>query len=300
MKNLIHFCLISLFSLILFFSCGNSIPEFNGDNAYQLLVKQTDFGPRVPGTEPYRKAIDFFKEYFAARADQIILDTFSFTDTIKNITLTPLTNIIARFHPDLTNRILIGAHFDSRPMCDRDPDSTNRNTPVLGANDGASGVAVLLELAEILSRKKPSLGVDLILFDLEDWGEAEHSDYFCIGSKHYASGLNRNSYKYVIVVDMIGDKTQTIYKEGYSAYRAGSVVDLIWKIASELNIETFKPAVKFTLIDDHLSFQQIGIPAIVIIDFDYPFWHTIQDTPDKCSPESLANVGKILVALLYR
>jgi len=298
MKNINHLFLVMLLSLTIFSGCGNNSPVFDSERAYQLLVKQTDFGARVPGTESYRQAITFFIDYLDERADEIILDTFSFTDTIKNITLSPITNIIARFHPDIIERILIGAHFDSRPMCDRDPDSTKQSEPVLGANDGASGVAVLLELAELLSKTKPSIGVDLALFDLEDWGEAHHMDYFCIGSKHYASTLKSNSY--VIIVDMIGDKDQEIYKEGYSEYRAGSVVDMVWKIAEELKVETFKPAVKYTIVDDHLPFQQIGIPAIDIIDFDYPYWHTVEDTPDKCSPEALGNVGKILVALLYR
>lgn len=281
-------------------SCGGSLPRFDADRAYELLVQQTDLGARVPGTEAHKQAIQFFESYLKERAQLVILDKFSYSDSTENLDLPDCANVFARFYPDLPERILLGAHFDSRPFADKDPDPANHTQPVMGANDGASGVAVLLEMANILKQKQPKLGVDIVLFDLEDWGSSEKPDLFCQGSKNFARRLTPTDYKYAIIIDMIGDRDQQIFKEGYSVHRSGAVVDEVWDLAEELGIRTFHRGVKYTVMDDHLPIQEKGIPAIDIIDFDYPSWHTIEDTPDKCSPQSLANVGKILVALLYR
>ena len=291
-------CAVSLILLLL--SCGGGLPRFDAENAFDLLVQQTDMGARVPGSAAHKQAISFFETYLKERADVVILDKFSFSDSTENIDLPELANVFARFYPDMPDRILLGAHFDSRPFADRDPNPENHSQPVMGANDGASGVAVLLELANILKQKQPKIGVDIVLFDLEDWGSSEKPDLFCQGSKTFARRLTPTDYKYAIIIDMIGDSDQQIYKEGYSVHRSGAVVAKVWDLAEELGIKTFHKGVKYTVMDDHLPIQEKGIPAIDIIDFDYPSWHTIEDTPDKCSPQSLANVGKILVALLYR
>jgi Zn-dependent M28 family amino/carboxypeptidase len=169
----------------------------------------------------------------------------------------------------------------------------------MGANDGASGTAVLMEIANLLKNKKPDMGIDLILFDLEDWGRADHLDYFCIGSKHFVTTIKPSTYDYVVVVDMIGDSDQQIYKEQFSMKLARPIVTKVWDLAQKLKIDTFKPQIGYAVYDDHVPFLYRGIPAIVIIDFDYIYWHTVEDTPDKCSPESLGNIGKILVALMY-
>lgn len=289
---------IFLAGMVCLSACGNQVPQFDAQQSYQYILDQTDLGPRVPGTEAHGKAVTMFIEHFRNCGAEVFIDSSTFTDTIKNLTL-PIRNVVARFYPEADKRIMLGAHYDSRPMCDQDPDPANRDKPVLGANDGASGVAVFMELANILSRNKPKIGVDLVLFDLEDWGRDGHLDYFCIGSKHYARQIKVSTYEYVIVIDMIGDADQKIYKEQYSVQRSRPIVNKVWGLAEDLGIETFQPQVGYAVYDDHLPFMFIGIPSIVIIDFDYPYWHTVQDTPDKCSPESLSNVGKILVALLF-
>jgi Zn-dependent M28 family amino/carboxypeptidase len=289
---------IFLVGMICLSACGNQVPQFDAQQSYQYILDQTDLGPRVPGTEAHGKAVTMFIEHFRNCGAEVFIDSSTFTDTIKNLTL-PIRNVVARFYPDADKRIMLGAHYDSRPMCDRDPDPENRDKPVLGANDGASGVAVFMELANILAGHEPEIGVDLVLFDLEDWGRDGHLDYFCIGSKHYAQQIKVSTYEYVIVIDMIGDADQKIYKEQYSEQRSRPIVNKVWDLAEELGIETFQPQVGYAVYDDHLPFMFIGIPSIVVIDFDYPYWHTVQDTPDKCSPESLGNVGKILVALLF-
>ncbi|MDH4223320.1 MAG: M28 family peptidase [candidate division Zixibacteria bacterium] len=219
-------------------------------------------------------------------------------DKTDNLKLN-LSNIIASFYPDKKERILLCAHWDTRPWADKDPEPANRFTPISGANDGASGVAVLMELASTISGKKPKYGVDIILFDGEDYGSDEHPERWCLGSSYFSK--NSGGYKAVfgILLDMIGDRDLQIYQEGYSSRYAGEIVRMVWEKAQKLSISDFKTGVKHYMVDDHLPLIQAGIPCIDIIDFDYPYWHTIEDTPDKCSPESLEKVGKVILSVLY-
>jgi hypothetical protein len=212
----------------------------------------------------------------------------------------PAFNIIARFRPEKTPRILICAHWDTRPWADQDPDPRNFSKPIPGANDGASGAAVLLEIARILSRNEPPVGVDLVLFDAEDLGDPETGEGWIQGSTFFVRTLPPSDYpSFGVLIDMIGDRDLQIHKEDYSREHAGDVVDRVWATAARLNLPGFKPSVKYPILDDHIPFLQAGIPCVDLIDFDYPFWHTLADTPDKCSPESLAQVGNLLVALIY-
>jgi len=223
---------------------------------------------------------------------------FTFYDSLTKEKLES-TNIIASFYPDNKTRVLLCAHWDTRPFADLESDPKLKKLPILGANDGASGVAVLLEIASILSKKEPRWGVDIVLFDAEDYGSDERGVAFCIGSSHFAQNLGRYRPQFGILLDMIGDKDLEIYREGYSDYYAKEIVDLVWDRAKELELKCFRDSVKHFMIDDHVSLLKVGIKCVDIIDFDYPFWHTTKDTPDKCSPESLEKVGKVLVKILY-
>lgn len=250
-------------------------------------------GPRNPGSEGHGACRDFMIETLSELADTVLVQDFELVGFPGT-----LTNIIGRFNPKSQVRVLLCAHWDTRPWADLDPDTLNRSKPILGANDGASGVAVLLELARVLSVKKPKRGVDIVLFDAEDSGDAGSPVTFCRGSAYFAENLPIPKPRYGILLDMIGDSDLEIYVERNSLAGARHVVDLIWESAREH--DTFRREPKYTVYDDHVNLINIGIPCAVIIDFDYPYWHTLEDTPDKCSPRSLWTVGTVLTALVYR
>jgi Zn-dependent M28 family amino/carboxypeptidase len=201
---------------------------------------------------------------------------------------------------------LLCAHWDSHPWASQDANPANRNTPIPGANDGASGVAVLLEVARLLKANPPTIGVDIVLFDGEDYAKANDLSGYLRGSKYFARNKPANyNPVYGILLDMIGDAELEILKEGFSVRYAPDIVQLVWETARNLNITQFKNELGQEVIDDHLPLNEVGIKTINLIDFNYPdathrYWHTLDDTPDKCSPESLEAVGVLLLNLIYR
>jgi len=226
------------------------------------------------------------------------LQPFPFTNlrTGKSYTL---YNIVASFGQQ-GRRILLAAHWDTRPWADRDPNPKNRNRPIIGANDGASGVAVLLEIAHHLKAQPPQVGVDIVLFDGEDSGREGHDDEFLQGSRYFAAHKSPDYVpEFGIVVDMVGDRELTLYIEQNSFRYARQVVDRVWRKAEELGITEFIRDARYQVVDDHLPLLEVGIPCIDVIDFEYPYWHTLEDTPDKCSPESLEKVGQVLLHVIY-
>ncbi len=295
--------ILSLLILAPVFSCASQnddpIPAFDEKNAYAHLVRQCDFGPRNPGSMGHLKCRDYLVATLKKYTDKVDIQPFPmFIPGSKK----PVEafNLIARFNPKKTGRILLCAHWDTRPWADKDSDPTKRNTPILGANDGASGVAVLLELARLFHAHPPPLGVDIVLFDGEDAGESGESQGWIQGSEYFAKSLKPADHPlFAILLDMIGDKDLQIYKESYSWEYARDIVKTVWDKAAELGIEQFKDNVRYAVLDDHLPLLRMGIPCIDLIDFDYPYWHTIQDTPDKCSAASLGLVGKVLVHVIY-
>ena len=210
-----------------------------------------------------------------------------------------MMNARARFRPADTRRILIGAHWDTRPWADRDPDSTRRNQPILGANDGGSGVAVLLELADRMKRRAPSIGVDLVLFDGEDLGTETNPSGFFRGSKRYLEWKAAEPPPlFVIVIDMVGARGASFHYEGHSYDRASNIVLLVWGRARELGMRSFRNGVKSSIADDHIPFLEAGIPAIDIIDLAFPQWHTHKDDLSVVDPATLESVGRVLLSLV--
>jgi len=275
------------------------IPHFDADNAFLYLEKQCAFGPRIPGSAAHQQCRDYLVSTLQLYADQVTTQPFMFTfgKPAKSVTA---TNIIAAFQPQKRDRILLCAHWDTRPWADMDKDPKNHNQPVIGANDGASGVAVLLEIAKILHSQKPEIGIDIVLFDAEDAGEYNVDESWAQGSAAFVRQYRgKLTPRYGILLDMIGDADLNVYKEGFSNEYAKPIVDLVWQQAAALGIREFIPEVRHIVTDDHLAFLKAGIPCIDIIDFDYPWWHTIHDTPDKCSPASLGKIGAVLVHLIY-
>jgi len=296
--------LIATGLLLVCLGCSNDVtpPEFDGNRAYEYLKDQVAFGPRVPGTEAWSECRSYFYEHFTNLGLEIDSQVFTFNDPYTGVD-TPLVNVVVRFRGDPSDdkAVLLLAHWDSRPRTDFHTDSTLRDTePIDGANDGASGVAILMELANLLSIRSPKSNVDLVLADGEDWGKVGHPEDYCIGSRHFAQQGIRGKYHFGIVIDMIGDRNQHIFREENSERFSKPVNDMIWETARDLGVTTFRDTVLHSVIDDHLPLNVGGVPTADIIDFDYPYWHTEFDTPDKCSPESLANVGNVLAEIIYR
>ena len=276
--------------------------EFNAKRAFEYLNKQTDLGPRNPGSIGHQKCLNFLKSELEDLGANVQLQPFMFYDAELKKSFT-LTNIIGSFYPDKPSRIILCAHWDTRPMADKDSPE-NHDKPILGANDGASGVAVLLEIARNLQLKEPNIGVDIIFFDGEDYGKEGELKNYCMGSRYFIENNKKFFPNFAILLDMIGDAKLEIPIEGYSQHHAPNVVERVWKAAEELGYYQFIPEVRHYVFDDHVLLNEGGIPAIDIIDFEYPdashrFWHTLNDTPANCSQESLKVVGDVILKVIY-
>jgi glutaminyl-peptide cyclotransferase len=269
----------ALLSMLLCVQCGKASDQFDGSRAFTHVVKQDEFGPRPVGSEAGRKTA----EYIATELEQLGWTTEMQEFTYRGV---PGVNVVAA--KGAGPLILLGAHYDTRLVADRDP--VDRTQPVPGANDGGSGVAVLLELARVLNLDKAGAEVWLAFFDAEDQGNIDGWP-FSVGAAEMAQHLSAEPQA-VVIVDMVGDAKQEIYFERNSDAR---LMRVLWSIATELGYEEhFIAQYQHSIIDDHLPFAQRGIPAVDIIDFDYPYWHTAEDTPDKVRPESLERVGRVL------
>lgn len=291
------FSISFIFCLIFTLSPNSSAkPAFDENRAYEYLKKQCAFGPRSPGSESHKKTRDYLASELKKYANSVILQDFTYKGNGKDI---KLTNIIAVFGPETKKKLILCAHWDTRPFADRDPNPEKRNIPIIGANDGASGVAVLLELARAFYKEKPPFRVIIVLFDGEDYGR-NTQDMF-LGSKYFAQNIRTEWIpEYGILLDMIGDKNLDIYIEQNSLENAPEVVKKVWELAKRLGFKEFHNKIGYNIIDDHIQLIKKGIPCIDIIDFDYPYWHTLGDTPDKCSPKSLGIIGRLLIELIYQ
>jgi len=274
-------------------------PPFDGAYAFEMLKQQCAFGPRTPGTVAYDSCLGFLESQLKQTAVSVVRQVFSHTiDKTRQEVV--LTNLIASFNLAAIDRVLLCAHWDTRPWADQDADPANHDKPIIGANDGASGVAVLLEIARTLHATAPPIGVDIVLFDGEDLGTAGSSETYASGSRYFASQKDAlYNPRYGILLDMVGDRNLNLYKEGNSVRYAPDVVNRVWGIAQRLGISEFMVEQRYEIADDHVPLLNVGIPCIDIIDFDYPHWHTLADTPDKCSPESLEKVGRVVLAAIY-
>ncbi|HWO56677.1 MAG TPA: M28 family peptidase [bacterium] len=279
-------------------ACAAPQPTFDGDRAFADLARQVQFGPRIPGSGGHLQCVEWIIAQLRPLADSVWTQPFRGVILGRSDTVA-MMNIIARFNPDAGERILLSAHWDTRPHADFDPDSTLRAQPIAGANDGASGVAVLLELARLFDSMPPPIGVDLAFYDGEDSGDyGDSPGRWCQGSFHFAARLPAR-YRWAINVDMIGDKDLTIPIEANSYRLAPELVDRVWSQAEKLGETAFQRARGSDVFDDHMPLLAKGITAINIIDFDYPHWHTTHDTIDKCAPASLTAVGRVLVGVVY-
>jgi hypothetical protein len=292
------------------------IPNFNADSAYFFVQKQVNFGPRVPNSSAHQRANIFFVEHFKKNGAIVTEQNFSAT-TYDNQKLN-LTNIIASYNPEKRKRILLAAHWDTRPFADKDPEMPNAKFD--GANDGASGVGILMEIGRLISKDSLSVGIDIILFDGEDWGEPgaqqdthplpnNLSAWWCLGSQHWSKNKHKSNYSasYGILLDMVGGKNAQFAKERYSVEYAPSIVDKIWNTASRLGYAHIFIQENGNLItDDHRFVNEIGkIPMIDILSYDPEtgfgdFHHTRKDNMDIISKETLHAVGTTLLNVIYQ
>lgn len=279
-------------------SSSEKLPTFDGNAAFGWLQAQCDLGPRVPNTEPHRAAAEMFQRHLDSLGFKVEMQRFDVPDPYSSDIL-HLVNIVAHLNPGRAPRLMFAAHWDCRPRAEHDPDPSKREQPIAGADDGASGTAVLLQLATQLAALNIDQGVDLVFFDGEDWGKPSDLNNYLLGSQEFAKHVDASLYKYAVLLDMVGDKNQRFPKEGFSVRYHPKLVDAVWKRAGELGFgDVFVDYVSGPIHDDHISLLTAGIPAIDIIDFDYQFWHTTADTPDKCSAESLQRVGQLLLSLI--
>ena len=289
--------------LLVVTACKGKEPRagrFDGDAALRYAKAQLDFGPRIPGTTGAQRAGDWIVNEMKRRADTVIVQTW--THTTADGKQLPMRNILARYNPKASDRILYVTHWDTRPISDGAENLGERQLPVPGANDGASGVGLFVALGDALKKNPPSGGVDLLFVDGEDYGEFDDAlADVLIGSAYFAKHPPDSAYKPIFGVlwDMIGDKDLAIKKEGYSLQRAPEVVDRVWSKAAELGHEgIFLNVDTGAITDDHLPLLEAGMRVIDVIDLDYPYHHRPSDTFDKISARSLSIVGEVAEALL--
>jgi hypothetical protein len=276
-------------------------PAFDGNAAMALVREQVAFGPRVPGLPGHARQLEWMLDRLDSLVPVPAVDTFTHV-TAGRDTLT-LFNVHVRFRPDATRRILILTHWDTRPTSDEADDSVGRATPVPGANDGASGTAILLELAAMLDQAPPPVGVDLLFVDGEDYGP--DADDMFLGAKRYASRLGDTDRPvYGLLLDMVGDATPSFPVEEISAQAAELVVRKVWRAAERLGYRSYFPnTVGLRVFDDHVPLIEAGLPTASLVDFEYgtynQFWHTPQDTPENVSATTLGMVGEVVAELIY-
>ncbi len=277
---------------------------FDGARAMTWLERQCALGPRIPGTPGHAALQAQIVDHARSLGLAVHRLPFSRPHPYEERTLA-LTNLVILAGRGSGPRLWVGAHYDSRPVCDRDPDPARRAQPLTGANDGASGTAVLLHLAELLAAEPPPRPVALVFFDGEDLGRAADLDGFCLGSRWLADHWNDFGAPLagpppqgLILLDLVGDRDLSIPQEGYSLALAGEWTRTVFERAASLGLPAFVPAPGPTVFDDHVPFLRRGLPAVDLIDFDYPAWHTAADVPAACSAASLEQVGALVWDLI--
>jgi Zn-dependent M28 family amino/carboxypeptidase len=269
------------------------------EDAWHYLEFQTRLGPRNPGSTGHRELVDFLVSELVKSADDVQVQPFEVAHEGAKYSMTNVSALFKASDGRERPFILLGAHFDTRPRAECDPVPELRSSPILGANDGASGVAVLLEIARMLAYRRPPVPVMLAFFDGEDFGAS--TDWMFLGSRRYAETTNPSDVMCVLLLDMIGDEDLDIYVERYSLLSSPDLVDTVWSAAERLGHgQTFHRELGLYILDDHIPFIERGIPSIDIIDFDYPYWHTTLDTADKCSPHSLRIVRDVVLEVILR
>jgi len=288
---------------------------FDAQRAFGYLEKICALGPRISGSEGMARQQEMLQKHFEAHGATVELQRFTARQRSRKEPVA-MANLIASWHPDRPRRIMLCAHYDTRPRADQEPKPRDHDKPFLAANDGASGPALFMELAHHLRDLPLQVGVDFVLFDGEEYifdnrPMNEGGDLYFFGSEHFAreytrrrasapSGKTPPRYVKAVLVDMIAGKNARFFWEQYSAAQAGQLCEEVWRIAAAEGVTSFVPEVRHAVLDDHLALLRAGIPTIDIIDFDYVHWHRLSDTPANCSGDTMAQVGKVLAIWMQR
>ena len=282
----------------------------DGDRAYGYLKTVYAMGPHTAGSANNDRVRRLVADHFVKLGGKVAEQPFGGKDPISQADL-KMANLVGSWFPDRAERVVLCAHYDSRPFPDEDPNPANRKVPFIGANDPASGIAMLMEIAHHLADSSTSWGVDLVLFDAEELvhgsGPGQTGEYF-LGSKHFAATYvsdvreknSKTRYEAAILFDLIAGKDLNLGRDPFSMEFAPKLVKDVWDVARALKVTQFRSSYGPQVTDDHLPLNNVGIPAIDIIDFKYPYWHTADDTPENCSGASLALVGKVVTAWLNK
>lgn len=287
-------------------------PDFNADSAYSFIARQVSMGPRVPGTDSHKKCEQYITESLKAYgADSVWVQRA--TVTAFDGTRLPMANIMASFNAKSPRRILLAAHYDTRPWADEEEDKSLHNTPIDGANDGGSGVGVLLEIGRLLGQKSPGIGVDMLFTDVEDYGTSDGADSdvsWCLGTQYWADSnpyMGKTRPTYGILLDMVGGSGAVFSREYTSMQLAPDVVNRVWGIASSSPYASrFSNEVYGAAMDDHIYISKTGVPCIDIIEIANaqtggfpPTWHTLSDNMDAIDRSTLKAVGQVVTDVIY-
>lgn len=267
---------------------------FSGAAAFRHLEAQVAFGPRVPGSAAHRKALDYLSKELRRETPDVRVE--SFAPVVEGRRL-PMANVVAVFGRGKGDVAMVAAHWDSRPRSEQDPHPEHRSMPTPGAEDGASGVAVILEVARSLHASPPPREVRLVLLDGEDFGTSLETMFY--GSREYVRRHATDLPAWGVLLDMVGNPRLNVPREAFSSQRAKGLTDRIYRTARVMGYERYFPDREGPEIyDDHLQFLDAGVPFVDLIDFNYPHWHTIHDLPEECSASSLEIVGKLVLKVL--
>ncbi len=277
--------------------------SFDGQRAMGYLEAICKIGPRISGTDGMKQQQELVKKHFEARGAKVDLQRFSGRQLSQKQPI-EMANLIASWYPERPRRVILCSHYDTRPIADQEPERRHWTQPFISANDGGSGVALLMELAHHLGELKTEVGIDCVLFDGEEYIFEPKRDKYFFGSEHFAQVYRRDRpkqrYVAAVLLDMIAGKNARFPVEQHSAMNAGALVQELWSIAAELKCAAFVDRFGSAVQDDHLALNQAGIPAVDIIDFSYPHWHRLTDVADNCSVESMQQVARVLTVWLER
>lgn len=278
--------------------------KIDPERCMKYLRAICDLGPRISGTKGMKKQQVLLAKHMKAQGAEVEWQVFTARQRSRAKPV-EMANLIAKWHPRRKRRVVLCAHYDTRPIADQEPNPRNWHKPFLGANDGGSGVALLMELAHHIKKLDLKVGVDFVLFDGEEFIFEQRKDKYFYGSEHFADkyrARKRKDQGYIsgILFDMVAGKNATFPVEQNSWWMAGQLVQQVWKVAATQQCRAFKinRMSRIAVQDDHLALNRVGIPTIDIIDFDYPHWHRLSDTPDNCSGDTMAQVGRTVLAWL--
>jgi hypothetical protein len=280
--------------------------SFDASRALRHLEEICKIGPRISGSEGMRKQQELLEKHFKDLGAVVVFQRFR-ARQVSRRTPVDLANLVVSWHPRRERRVMLCCHYDTRPIADQEEDPRKWTEPFLSANDSGSSVALLMELGRHMKSLDLAVGVDFVFFDAEEYifnPARVGGDRYFLGSEHFAATYrkkaNKVTYQAAVLLDIIGGKNARFPVESHSYFKAGALVEEVWKVAGDLRCRAFVKELGSAVEDDHLALNRVGIPAIDIIDFSYPHWHRLSDVPANCSGESLEQVARVLVEWLQR